>query len=135
MTNVWTERFPGGRVPEWLVAFDTDADMAVDALLRGRVYFGSPPPAGPGDLLVDWALVLGESDGFLARLDAALTRWVERNWGQTAGMIAARRADAWSRLANLVGHIHDLKATASALRSRFDESQEVLGPLSVAPSR
>ena len=134
--SLWERRFAPQAVPEWLVAFDKAPFQAIDALLGGRFYFGRLNAADPEELLVDWALLLAEEDGFIAQLDDALATWIETTWEVfPPDTSAARLADSWSRLANVVTYVEDLPRAARALRDRFDDREDYLGPLSIGPSR
>jgi tetratricopeptide (TPR) repeat protein len=136
MSDAWEEVFAPEPVPEWLLAFESAPVQALDSLLGRRFYFGSLNAADPEELLVDWAFLLADANGFIGQLDEALVAWIEENWGIfPPGVSAARLADAWSRLANVVTYVEDLPRAAQALRDRFDDREDFLGPLSVGPSR
>lgn len=79
---------------------------------------------------------MGAEGDFLPRLDAALAAWVVRSWGTVPeSRTAARLADAWSRLAEVVTYLDKLEATAAILRAGFEEARDYLGPLSPSPAR
>ena len=136
MSSLWEDRFEPEPVPEWLLAFEAAPAKALDSLLGSRYYLGQLNAADPEELLVDWALLLGEEGAFVERLDEALAIWIESSWGlfpQTVS--AARLADTWSRVANVVTYVETLPRAAKALRDRFDDREDFLGPLSTGPSR
>ena len=138
MISSWSDLFPPHSIPEWLEDFDREPDVAVDELLRARYYFGHLNVADPEDLLIDWLSTLDDQSRFRERIDEALARWVIRAWGRPAGSDAGRARElsaAWSRLADIVAYSESLDKTASELRSRFDDRNAYLGPLSLGPSR
>ncbi|MFY9821582.1 MAG: tetratricopeptide repeat protein [Thermoanaerobaculia bacterium] len=136
MNDAWEAVFAPEPVPEWLLAFESAPVEALDSLLGRRFYFGPLNAADPEELLVDWALLLAGANGFVVQLDEALAAWIEANWGIfPQERSAARMADAWSRLTNVVTYVEDLPRAAQALRSHFEDRDDFLGPLSVSPSR
>ncbi len=135
MSGEWQELFAPAPVPAWLVAFDDEPGEAVDALLWGRFYFGNLQMAEPAELLIDWLDLLEDRGDFASRLDRALCEWLEAHWLEHPEVSEEILAAAWSRLLAVAAWSDDLVRTGAALRERFDEAHEFLGPLSPSPSQ
>ncbi len=135
MSAEWQELFAPAPVPSWLVAFDENSGEAVDALLWGRYYFGNLQMAEPGDLLIDWLDLLEERGDFAGRLDRVLLAWLKAHWLEHPEVAEEILAAAWSRLLAVAAWSDGLVRTGAALRERFDEAHEYLGPLSPSPSQ
>ena len=132
MRTSWEKIFTTVPVPEWLLTFEAQPDAAVDAALRGRYFFGALNVAEPSDLLIDWALGIGDHFGFIHRLDEALANWIEKNWGKANYTLAAM---SWIWLSQIVANVEALQQAPQALRRRFHERQKFLAPLCAGPSR
>jgi tetratricopeptide (TPR) repeat protein len=142
MTNVeagWDDILETPAPPEWLTDFDHDAYAAVDAALWQAYYFGNLNVADPADLLIDWALGIGERNGFVTRLDVVLAQWIQRNWGRQpeaqGTRSAAALAHAWMQLAQVIANVPALIQAPRALRANFADCQAYLGPLCEGFSR
>ena len=131
----WEEAFEPASLPEWFYAFEGAPGKALDDLLFGRVYLGHLNVADPGELLMEWASVLGERGNFIQRLDGALHDWVTENWGRFPPVSAARLAVAWCRVADAVAFLDGLERSAEVLAAYFDDRELYLGPLSDGISR
>lgn len=122
-------------VPRWLMAFADDPARAIDDLLLGRFHHGRLQASEPEDLLLGWLRQLADYEDFTTGLDAAARSWIEQRWGQMLPSPAGHLLPhAWRRLGAIVSATDELSATARALRERFDDSREFLGPLSSSPS-
>ena len=138
MSSAFDDLFGSAPVPAWLLAFEADSSKAVDDLLWGRFYLGHLNVADPEDLLVDWALMIGDHAGFAQTLDETLSMWVRSHWGRPPSDFQTqsprRLAVAWIRLLDVVAYLGNLSATAAKLRGFFDDRESYLAPLSPARS-
>ncbi|MEX1365810.1 MAG: hypothetical protein AB1Z98_21965 [Nannocystaceae bacterium] len=134
LREAYGEVFRSG-VPRWLMAFADDPARAIDDLLLGRFHHGRLQASEPEDLLLGWLRQLADYEDFTTGLDAAARSWIEQRWGQMLPSPAGHLLPhAWRRLGAIVSATDELSATARALRERFDDSREFLGPLSSSPS-
>jgi tetratricopeptide (TPR) repeat protein len=89
--------------------------------------------------LIDWALGIGERNGFVTRLDVVLAQWIQRNWGRQpeaqGTRYAAALAHAWMQLAQVIANVPALIQAPRALRANFADCQAYLGPLCEGFSR
>src|SRR5258706_16431775 len=101
----WVQTYDTALVPDWIKRFDEDAQGAVDELLT------APDSAlardDPVAFLVHAGDALGETSGFVPRLDAALRSWLEARWPSNAsldGVEAPRLALAF----DIASEVHKL---------------------------
>src|ERR1700738_2570663 len=120
----WLTLLGGRDASGWLGAFVESPKKAVADLLWNAFYFGPLNLTERGQLLAGWLDELGNTERFSEKLDAALTGWIEVNWGRY-DQSAESLASAWSCLCSVVEFSSKLpedfrlKSSAAALGARF----------------
>ncbi len=131
--------FGGGRVPDWLRAFDADPRTALQDLLLGRAELGHLTIADPVDLLLGWLRTFGDSGGFSGLLDRSLRSWIDDHWGKTelpGGLDSATLTTAaWTRAADLLAAAPALVAAGDTLTRRVTADRRYLNSLAEGRSR
>jgi hypothetical protein len=106
--------------------------VALDELLRGRLFLGDFNAAQPNAVLAAWSNVLAEKRGYRVALDSALRSWIEANWGLAWGADESlvELANTWEHALRAIARIQFASDTSRVLIQRQGEASLFLGSLS-----
>lgn len=98
----WAETFGVEPVPDWLAEFDANPDKALDRFLTGEAYLGHLNIGDRDNVLAGFVERLADRGQFTRRLDEALVRWIQANWGRFERLRLTALAIAWQNAINVV---------------------------------